>query len=260
MSLVCDDLEHVAVVPGSLLAPATEAGLGAPVPGDQVESDLAQEGEVARSRPVAHAAVILAEGDVQHPMQCVLNTPMPADRLDQDGRSVAAAREEVADLGLALAGAVDAPDRLHRQNRAQVGPAVQGLEVLDGRSHKDAPTDQATVALVKGVDHWSPLASPAKTGLLEMLAHSPKGAAVIGLEHQEIVSALGPDLRGDVLLTAHRIQRHDAALQVQGLQQLRDRDDLIRLAVDGALAKRQSLFACPSTDHVQRPMIVAAAA
>src|SRR5215213_5402574 len=30
MSLVCDDLEHVAVVPGSLLAPATEAGLGAP--------------------------------------------------------------------------------------------------------------------------------------------------------------------------------------------------------------------------------------
>ena len=29
MSLACDDLEHVAVVPGSLLAPATEAGLGA---------------------------------------------------------------------------------------------------------------------------------------------------------------------------------------------------------------------------------------
>src|SRR3954470_9912768 len=93
------------------------------VPGYQVESDLAQEGEVARSRPVAHAAVILTEGDVQHPMQCVLNAPVPADCPDQDGRGVAAAREEGADLGLDRAGAVDAPDRLQRQNRAQVRPA-----------------------------------------------------------------------------------------------------------------------------------------
>src|SRR5215211_2924427 len=137
MSLGCDDLEHVAVVPGSLLAPAPEAGLGAPVSGDQVESDLAKKSEVTRRRPVAHAAVILTEGDVQHPMQRVLNTPMSADRPDQDGRSVAAAREEVADLGLDRAGAVDAPDRLHRQNRPQVRPAVQGLEILDRRSHKD---------------------------------------------------------------------------------------------------------------------------
>src|SRR3954468_2871883 len=110
MSLACDDLEHVGVVPGSLLAPAAEAGLGAPVSSDQVEGDLTKEREVARSRPVAHAAVILAEGDVQHPMQRVLNAPVPADRPDQDGRVVAAAREEVADLGFNLACAVDAPD------------------------------------------------------------------------------------------------------------------------------------------------------
>src|SRR3982751_6219399 len=110
MSLVCEDLEHVAVVPSSPLALATEAGLGASVFGYQVESDLAKKGEVARSRPVAHAAVILAEGDVQHPMQRVLNAPVPADRPHQDGRGVAAAREKVADLGLDRAGA--APDRL----------------------------------------------------------------------------------------------------------------------------------------------------
>src|SRR4051795_11479056 len=168
MSLACDDLEHVAVVPGSLLAPATEAGLGAPVSGDQVESDLAKKSEVARRRPVAHAAVIFAEGDVQHPMQRVLNTPMPADRPDQDDEIIVAACQEVADLGLALAGAVDAPDRLNCENRTQVRPAVQGLEILDGRSHEDAPADQATVALVKGVEHRSPLAPPAQAGVLEM--------------------------------------------------------------------------------------------
>src|SRR3954467_9081272 len=177
MSLVCDELEHVAVVPGSLLAPATEAGLGALVPCDQVESDLAKESEVAGSLPVAHPAVILAEGDVQHPMQRVLNTPVPADCPDQDGGIIVATCQEVADLGLDRAGAVDAPDRLHRQNRTQVRPAVQGFEVLVRRGHEDAPADQATVPLVKGVEHWSPLASPAKTGLLELLAHSPKGPA-----------------------------------------------------------------------------------
>src|SRR5436853_628024 len=166
MSLVCDDLEHVAVVPGSLLAPATEAGLGAPVPGDQVESDLAKESEVARSRPVAHPAVIFAEGDVQHPMQRVLNTPVPADRPDQDGGIIVATCQEVADLGLDPAGAVDAPDCLDGQNRTQVRPALQGLEILDRRGHEDAPTDQATVPLVKVIEHGSPLASPAKAGAL----------------------------------------------------------------------------------------------
>src|SRR3954452_14031043 len=189
-----------------------------------------------------------------------LNAPVPADRPDQDSGIIVAACQEVADLGLDRAGAVDAPDRLDCENRTQVRPAVQGLEILDRRGHEDAPAHQAAVALVKGVEHRSPLASPAKTGLLELLAHSPKGAAVIGLEHQEVVGALGPDLRGDVLLAAHGVQRHNATLQVQGLQQLRDRDDLIRLAVDCALTKRQSLFAGPSADHVQRPMIVAAAA
>src|SRR4051812_43118190 len=128
-------------------------------------------------------------------MQRVLNTPMPADRPDQDSGIIVATCQEVADLGLDRAGAVDAPDRLDRQNRPQVRPAVQRLEILDRPGHEDAPADQATVALVKGVEHRSLLASPAKAGALEVLLDSPKGAAVIGLEHQKIVGALGPDLR-----------------------------------------------------------------
>src|SRR3954447_21242062 len=140
MSVVCEDLEHVAVVPSSPLALATEAGLGASVFGYQVESDLAKKGEVARSRPVAHPAVVLAEGDVQHSMQRVLNAPGPADRPHQDGGIIVAAREKVADLGPDRASAVDAPDRLDCENRTQVRPAVQGLEVLDRQGHEDAPT------------------------------------------------------------------------------------------------------------------------
>src|SRR5688500_1962894 len=109
----------VTVAPSGYFAPATEAGLGAPISGDKVESDVAKESEVARSRPVAHAAVILAEGDVQHPLQRVLNTPVPADCPDRDSGIIVAACQEVADLGLDRAGAVDAPDRLDCKNRTQ---------------------------------------------------------------------------------------------------------------------------------------------
>src|SRR5690349_5372593 len=48
-----------------------------------------------------------------------------------------------------------------------------------------------------------------------MLAHGLKGAGVIGLQHQEIVGVLGPDPRGDVLLRAHGVERHDGALEMQ---------------------------------------------
>src|SRR4051812_10742000 len=124
MSLVSDDPEHVVVVPGRHFTPTASAGSAAAVSGDKVEGDLAQEGEVAGSGAVAHAAVVLAEGDVEHPMQCVLDAPVPADGLDQDGGIIATTREEVADLALDLTGAGDAADRLHRQHRAQRGPAT----------------------------------------------------------------------------------------------------------------------------------------
>src|SRR4051794_18080421 len=64
MSAADDELEHVIVVPGGLLAPAAQAGPAAAILADEVEGDLAQEGEVARGGAVPHPAVVLAEGDV----------------------------------------------------------------------------------------------------------------------------------------------------------------------------------------------------
>src|SRR3954469_11559403 len=100
MSLASDDLEHVIVVPGRHFAPTASAGSATAISGDEVEGDLAQEGEVAGGGAVAHAAVILTESDVEHPMQRVLDAPVPADGWDQDGGIIATTREEVADLGL----------------------------------------------------------------------------------------------------------------------------------------------------------------
>src|ERR671932_7525 len=75
-----------------------------------------------------------------------------------------------------------------------------------------------------------------------MLAHGREGAAVIGLQPQEIVGPLGPNLCRDVRLAAHGVERHDGALEMQGVEQLGDGSDLVRLAVDLALAERQPLI------------------
>src|ERR687889_486504 len=105
---------------------------------------------------------------------------------------------------------------------------------------------QAAVAFVEGVEHRPAAGPEAEAGALEVLAHGLEGVAVVGLQHQEIVSALGPDPLGDPLLAAHRVQGHDAAFELESVEQLGDGRDLVRLAVDRALPERQPLLARPS--------------
>src|SRR3954453_10725190 len=93
-----------------------------------------------------------------------------------------------------------------------------------------------------------------------MIAYGLEGAAVVDLQPQEIVGTLRPDPRGDVLLTAHGIERHDGAVEMQGVEQLGDGGDLVRLAVDLALTEHQSLITGPGADQMQWAVIVAAAA
>src|SRR4051794_23269232 len=175
-------------------------------------------------------------------MQGVLNAPVPADGSDQDGRNVVAAGEEVADLGFGLAGAVGSEDRLNRQQRAQIGPFVQRLELSADRAHENASANQAAVAVVKGVACRPAAGTAAETGTFEMSTHGLEGAAVISLQRQQVVGTLGSDPCGNVLLAPHSIERHNGAVELQGVEQLGDGGDLVRLAVDLALTEHQSLI------------------
>src|SRR3954463_8026564 len=209
---------------------------------------------------MAHPAVILTETDVENPMQSVLDGPVPADGSPQDGRIVVPAGKEVADLGLDLVGAVDAGDGLDCQQRAQIGPFVQRLKLSDSRAREDASANQAAVAVVKGVESRPAAGAAAEAGTFEMSTHGLEGAAVIGLQRQEVVGTLGPDPRGNVLLAPHSIERHDGAVEMQGVEQLGEGGDLVRLAIDLALTEHQPLITGPGADQVQRAVIVAAAA
>src|SRR3954447_19714160 len=127
---------------------------------------------------MAYPAVILPEGDIENPMQGGLDAPVPADGLGQDGRIVAAAGEEIADLGLGLAGAVDGANRLDCQQCAQIGPFVQRLELSNGRAHKNAAAHQAAVAVIKGVESRPAAGAAAKASTFEMSLCSFEGTAV----------------------------------------------------------------------------------
>src|SRR4051794_22867609 len=260
MSLAGDDPEHVVVVPGGLFAPTAKAGLTDAIGGNKVESDFAEQGKVAGGGAMAHSAIIFSEGDIENPVQSVLDAPVAADGSRQNGRIFVAAGEKVADLGRDPAGAVDGADRLDRQQGAQIGPFAQGLELCDGRARKDASAGQAAMAVVKSVESRPAAGAAAEAGTFEMSPYGLEGATVIGLQRQQIVGTFGSDPRGDVLLAPHRVERHDGALEMQDVEQLGNGGDLIRLAVDFALSEHQFLITCPGADQMQRAVIVARAA
>ncbi|MCD6072581.1 MAG: hypothetical protein K0S42_3097 [Microvirga sp.] len=67
--------EHVIIVPGGLLATCPHADPGCSAAAHEIECDLAQDGQVASCRSIPDAAVILAEGDIQNPMEPIFNPP-----------------------------------------------------------------------------------------------------------------------------------------------------------------------------------------
>jgi hypothetical protein len=112
------------------------------------------------------------------------------------------------------------------------------------------------MTVIEGVEHRLGRGTAGETMLLATLLHRQERLAVIGLEPQQVIGAALQDLVGDRLLTAHGIHGHDAVFQVQRLEQHRDRGDLVRLAINHALAERQSLLTGPGTDQVQRSLCI----
>jgi len=90
-----------------------------------------------------------------------------------------------------------------------------------------------------------------------MIAHRGKDLALIGLERDQIIGAPFEDLAGDRLLAAHRVQGHDAALEIQRVEHFRDCSNLVRLVADLALAEHQPPLAGPGADDMQRALIAA---
>src|SRR5581483_839814 len=88
---------EVVWVEGGLEAFGREAALGG-VGAQEVEGDLAQQREVARAVAGADPAAVLAERDIQDPVQAVLDPPVAAD----GGGQARGVRRQAADVVAAL--------------------------------------------------------------------------------------------------------------------------------------------------------------
>src|SRR4051794_7578760 len=216
---------------------------------------------IARLRAAVRSRTRLSSSrkvDIQDPMEPIFDGPVPADCLDQDLGVIAAAGQEIADLRFDLAGAVDTADGFHRQHGAQPGPSAQRFQTGGLRADEHTPTDQPAMAVVEGIEDRPARGAAGEAVLLTTLLYRQKRLALIGLEDQQIIRVPVQDLASDRLLAAHGIQRHDAVLQGERLEQRRDRSDLVRLAIDLTLAEHQALLAGPGADQVQRPLRPAA--
>src|SRR3954469_2276732 len=207
MKLSSQERQHVLIIPGSLLATCRHADLGCSAVADEVDGHLAQDSQVASCRPIPHAAVILTEGDIQDPMEPIFDRPMLADCLDQDLGVIAAAGQEIADLRFNRAGAADPADGFHRQHGAQPGPRAQRFQAGSLRADERTPTDQAAMAVVKGIEDRPARGAAGETGLLTTRPYRQKRLALIGLEDQPIIRVPFQDPASDRLLAAHGIQR-----------------------------------------------------
>src|SRR6266516_4884529 len=63
-----EDGEEVGLIPTSLEALGFDTALGGGLLAQEIERDVAQHREVLGGMPGADAALILAKGDIQHPM------------------------------------------------------------------------------------------------------------------------------------------------------------------------------------------------
>jgi hypothetical protein len=75
---------------------------------------------------------------------------------------------------------------------------------------------------------------------------------LVELDGDDAVAASCVDLRDDVLLAAHRVDRDERAAQIDLLQGLRLGRDLVGLGVRRDLAQRDPLLAGPGADKVER--------
>ena len=87
--------------------------------------------------------------------------------------------------------------------------------------------------------------------LVERLADVLGEMRLVLLDRQHVLAPLANDPGGDLLLAAHGVEGHHGSIEIQQLQQFRNRGDLVGFGVRRHLAERHVILHRPGADHVQ---------
>ena len=190
-----------------------------------------------------------------NPVQAILNLPVPADRLCQDLRVIGAAGQKIADVGFDLTRPIDLAAAFHRQDGLPAGPVAQRFQGGSIRADKHAAPDQPAMAIIECVMNRPVKGRAAETGRGATLLDSGEFLPLVGFEHHQIISPSLEDPGGDRPLAAHRVQGDNRPLDVEHLEQFRDRADRAGFVVDPTLTQDQPAITSPRADNVKRPLL-----
>src|SRR5215217_3449304 len=240
--------------PGGVAGVATEGGGEVDRPGaaEHADCEVAQACHDLWAGPGPHLGGVLGEGHIPHPVQAVLDRPMPADEVGQPGG---------AGLGEGEAGdGVD--DHGPPPSGAEVSDLAGDLddlggvrepEVVHGDGFEGAQLDAAVAAVAGAVQHRD--AMPGQAGA----AVQQRG--LVGLDGEQVVRLLDGDQElGRVGVGLQRVGGHDHAGKVQVGQQGLEGGHLTRRAVDLALGEHRAGGVVHRGEQVDLPALGAAGA
>lgn len=225
-----------------------DAGFTGRVQPQEIERDVAHQRQVVGDMAGAAACVVIAELDIEAPVQAVLHLPVTSYGMGD----LVGLRRQTADVVPALHG----------------GPVADGARALD---HGEASDIAPLLGFVEPIPNLESLAAAdliapmtARAGLArahrdQWLLETDMGQKdgfeqlrMIVLHAQHVVSLPLTDLVGNRRLRAHRVDGHDAVLDVERAQQLGDRGDLIRFLRGRGLPEHDADFGGERANHVQR--------
>ena len=220
----------------------------------QVQGQVPEHAQVHAPVIAPNPALVFTEDYIEHPMHAVLDAPVIPDRAEEHLRRARLigrqAAEVVTPRPLHARVRVTLTGNLHDASQARPSlPLRQPSHIRGGPQPPDFPAPVPHLARLGRGEH---LAGHA----LEVLAHLLEERRLVALEGEHVVAPLLDDLLGDARLGAHRINRHDAAFEVEHRQERRDGRDLVRVALDLPLRQHEALLRGPSRDHVQHGLRV----
>ena len=90
-------------------------------------------------------------------------------------------------------------------------------------------------------------------GIGEPFLHVLEQLALIALQTQHVVSMVVPNLLGDPLLTTHRINGDNTAIDTQQVEQFGNSRDFVGFGIDFALAQTYPIGGRPGIHQVNSP-------
>ena len=218
---------------------------------EKIHRDRPEHGEVFGCVALANAALVLATGEIEPPVQGVRHGPMPWHTFPD----LLGVRTKTADVVAPLIGGLVTlgPPCCDHDDGSPTHPILTPLQPFDRIRHGGAPAFHSSMAgglgLMRALGQppirlrISPLAAQLDIGI---------PGAWMAFEREEVIRLLLDDGLGNLLLGPHRINRDETPGQFQEGQSLRDRRDLVALLLDGHLAQHETCLCSPSTHHVPR--------